>query len=211
MSPTTAPLPPHHRYDDFLAPDEHRALLDWTLASRPLFQPSTLAGGVLDPTRRKSERLRDLGPFADLFRERLLALADDIFRRTGTKPFAVDVVELEAAAHGEGAHFKPHRDIAVGAGRRRVGGDDSGRHERLVSAVYYYHREPKGFGGGALRLYRFGGSDAAGDHVDLAPEQNSLVVFPSWATHAVREVSCPGGRFEDSRFAVNAWLCKAAG
>lgn len=202
------PLPPCHQYRDFLDPAEHEALLDWTIASAERFEPARLTGHVLDPRRRIAERLKDLGPHWPVLERRLKEKLPDIFRRTGSKPFDVEYFELEIAAHGDGAFFAHHSDIPLGPGRNPLGGDQSGKQDRLVSAVYYFHREPRRFTGGALRLYRLGDHEAEGDYVEFEPEQNSLVVFPSWARHEVRPVSCPECSFEDYRFAVNAWLCK---
>jgi Rps23 Pro-64 3,4-dihydroxylase Tpa1-like proline 4-hydroxylase len=41
---------------------------------------------------------------------------------------------------------------------------------------------------------------------DVEPLHNSLVVFPAWLPHEVLKVSCPSGRFADSRFAINCWF-----
>jgi SM-20-related protein len=205
------PLPPCHQFRDFLSAGEHRALLDWTLANRDRFIPARLFGNVLDESRRIAERLPDLGPHAPVFERRLEENRAEIFRHTGTRPFEVETVELELAAHGDGAFFAHHSDIPFGEGRKPVGGDRTGTQDRLVSAVYYFHREPKRFSGGTLRLYRFGDHQAEGDFIEFEPEQNSLVVFPSWARHEVRRVACPDCAFEDYRFAVNAWLCRTLG
>lgn len=206
----TLPLPPWRQFRDVLAPDELQALLDWTLESRDSFKRSELVGSRYAPDVRISERLRKLGPMRPLLEARLRAMLPDILAAAGSKPFEPDSIELEAAAHGDGAFFSRHSDIPLGAGRSPLGGDGSGPQDRLVSAVLYYHREPKGFSGGALRLYRFGAGEAAGeeDYVEVEPLGNSLVVFPSWALHEVRPVSCPSGRFEDHRFAINAWFCR---
>jgi Rps23 Pro-64 3,4-dihydroxylase Tpa1-like proline 4-hydroxylase len=203
------PMPPWHQYRDFLPPEELAGLLEFTLDSREKFIPSALAGGVIDPERRVSERLVTLGPVRAIIEERLRALFPDMVERTGVRPFEPEFVELEIAAHGDGAFFHRHRDIPVGPGRAPLGGDRSGSQDRLLSAVLYFYREPKAFSGGALRLYRIGGDvEAEEDRVEIEPLQNSLLVFPSWATHEVCRVSCPGNRFEDHRFAVNAWFCK---
>ena len=74
------------------------------------------------------------------------------------------------------------------------------------SAVYYFHRSPKSFSGGALRLYSFEASEERGTFVDIEPTNDTLVFFPSWFPHEVRPVVCPSGRFEDSRFAINCWV-----
>ncbi len=203
------PMPPWHHYRDVLAPDELSRLLDFTLASRDEFKPSKLAGGIIDPERRISTRLKAPDAVRPMLEARLGALFPDMLERTGVRPFDLEYLELEIAAHGDGAFFARHRDIPVGPGRTPLGGDESGTQDRLLSAVFYFHREPKGFSGGALRLYRIGAEvDSAEDMVEIEPLQNSLLVFPAWATHEVCRVSCPGNRFEDHRFAVNAWFCK---
>jgi len=199
------PMPPWHRFREFLAPGEHRALLDWAFANRDNFKPAGITGRGVDPSVRVAEKLNDLGPLKPVFEERLRASAEEIARRAGSAPFKVEYFELELAAHRDGAFFKRHSDIPFGVGRE-AGGDGGGKHDRVVSAVYYLHREPKAYSGGALRLFRFGAGEEEGDFVDIEPEQNSLVVFPSWAFHEVRPVSVPSGEFADSRFAVNVWL-----
>ena len=205
------PLPPFHLYGSFLGEEERAALLDWTLSNRERFEPSKLGSGALDPTLRRSLSLRDLGPLAPVLEARLRDLAGDIFARTGTPAFPIDYVEQVLIAYGDGAHFAAHTDMPVGPGRKPLGGDRSGRHERLLSAVYYFHSEPKAFSGGALRLHRFGTRGGDEDHADIEPVQDGLLVFPAWARHEVRPVSCPSGRFEDHRFAVNCWLCRESG
>jgi Rps23 Pro-64 3,4-dihydroxylase Tpa1-like proline 4-hydroxylase len=205
------PFPPCHQYRGFLDPAEHKALLEWTIANRERFEPARMTGHVVDPKLRVAERLNDLGPHRAVIERRLDEHLADIFRRTGTKPFEIEYLELEVAGHGDGAFLVHHSDIPFGRHRKPLGGDKAGRQDRLLSAVYYFHREPKCFSGGNLRLYRLGDHSASGDYVELEPLQNSLVVFPSWARHEVRRVSCPDCSFEDYRFAVNAWMCRTLG
>ena len=202
------PIPRFHQYFEFLEAAEREALVEWTFEHRSRFKPSTLVGGVIDPRRRDSERLSDLGPLEDMFSNKMRELGEDIFVRTGTTPFDVEYIELEIAAHGDGAHFATHTDIPIGEGRKPLGGDRTRTQDRLLSGVYYFYREPKGFSGGQLRLHRFGSDNEPGDYVDIEPAQNSLVIFPSWTTHEVLKVHCPSRAFEDYRFAINCWLCR---
>jgi Rps23 Pro-64 3,4-dihydroxylase Tpa1-like proline 4-hydroxylase len=194
---------------DVLASDVVGALLDWTLANESAFAPSSVIGGGYAPDIRVSDRAQEIGPMRPLLEPHLMALWPQIAAAAGSKPFAPDFVELEIAAHGDGAFFRAHSDVPVGP-ERGLGKATALPGDRIVSAVLYYHRSPRGFSGGALRLYRFGartGDEARdGDFVDVAPRSNSLVVFPSWVLHEVRPVSCPSGRFEDRRFAVNLWF-----
>ena len=139
----------------------------------------------------------DLGKFSSLFEEHVRALLPELIDQLRVTPFIAGEIELELVAHNDGAHFALHGDLYTGQG--------SARGDRLLSAVYYFHRAPKAFSGGCLRLHRIGARP--GDTgVDIAPDQNSLVVFPSWAPHEVLTVHCPSGAFGDSRFAVNCWV-----
>ncbi|MDB5675721.1 MAG: hypothetical protein JWM65_2703 [Sphingomonas bacterium] len=193
-------MPPWLVRRDLLSPDECRDLLGWALDNEARFQPAALDKGLVDPAIRRSLSLRDLGPFSVLFEEYVRAMVPDLIDQLRVTPFVAGEVELELVAHNDGAHFALHGDLYTG--------QSSARGNRLLSAVYYFHRAPKGFSGGCLRLHRIGAMP--GDMgVDIAPDQNSLVVFPSWAPHEVLTVRCPSGGFGDSRFAVNCWVYRA--
>lgn len=194
------PFLPYLRIADFLEASEHAALLEWTLASEQAFAPARVSGGVVEPKARVALSLRDLGPLAPLLTERLGAAAPDWAAALRVTPFETSELELELAAHNDGAHFTLHSDTYLSS--------EPSRGDRMLSAVYYFHRQPRAFEGGDLRLHRLGASP--GDPgLDLAPDDNSLVVFPSWGPHEVLRVSCPSRAFADSRFAVNGWIYRA--
>jgi SM-20-related protein len=203
-----SPIPRFHQYYGFLEPADHAGLLEWVFQQRSHFLPSPVIGGIIDPTRRVSERLLDLGPMSDVFRDKIRELGTDVFEQTGTPAFEVEYIELEIAAHGDGAHFAVHCDIPIGEGRKPLGGDHTHRQDRFLSGVYYFHREPKSFSGGQLRLHRFGSDNIPGDYMDIEPVQNSLLIFPSWTSHEVLRIDCPSQAFENYRFAINCWLCR---
>lgn len=196
-SPPRRPMPPVHIRRDFLDAQAHERLLGLALESEARFAQSAVLDGH-QPTIRAS---RTLGATSQPWHERILdrvrALLPELFAALGTKPFTPRF-ELQLAAHNDGDYYKPHIDT-------RTGGSE--RHVRALSAVYYFYREPKAFSGGALRIHRLGTDGSGeGDFLEIEPEENSLVVFPSWAKHEVRPVRCPSGAFEDSRFSVNCWL-----
>ncbi|MCA1196390.1 2OG-Fe(II) oxygenase [Sphingomonas sp. R647] len=196
----TAPILPHLRVSSFLDPEMHAALLDWTLSNAARFVPAQLAGGMVNPAARSALVLRDLGPLATPLDARMRAETSGWTASLRATRFETSEVELELAAHNEGAHFTLHTDTYASA--------DAARGDRMLSAVYYFHRQPKGFDGGALRLHRLGAAPGdAGE--DITPDDNSLVVFPSWGPHEVMPVSCASGAFADSRFAVNCWIYRA--
>lgn len=196
-------MTPHVVRQNFLTPEEHAGLLAWTLAKEQSFTPATLAGGVIEPGIRHSSSMRNLGPLAPVFKSRIGDDLPALIKTLRVTPFTASEIELELVAHNNGAHYALHSDINT---RRK-----SARGDRLLSAVYYFHREPKGFSGGYLRLHKLGVRQGDGDGLDIPPEQNSLVVFPSWGPHEVRPVHCPSGAFADSRFAVNCWIYGAPG
>lgn len=191
---------PHLARRDFLSRAEHAALLAWTLDNEARFKPAVVGGDTVDPVIRQSLSLRDLGPIQSAFEERIRAGTSDMIAELRVTPFETSQIELELVAHNDGAHFLLHTDLYTVTRSKR--GD------RMLSAVYYFHREPKGFSGGFLRLHQVGARQGdAGE--DIPPEQNSLVVFPSWGPHEVMPVHCPSGAFADSRFAVNCWVYRA--
>lgn len=217
MSEVTGPLPPYARITDFLPDSEHQLLFDWTLSIRDSFRPATVSKGRpkrefrVDPERRIGLTTRKLGPLEDMLRERLLDALQELMASTGTGGPPPTSLELELAAHGDGAYYRPHIDIPVGADRQPLGANPG--EDRVLSAVYYFYAEPRAFSGGQLRLYPFGPTPTlAGPrptkHVELEPVRNSLVAFPSWVPHEVRPISVPSGQFQDYRFAVNCWYCR---
>ena len=216
MLAAKGPLPPHGQFRDFLPEVEMAALLDWTLANENRFasaRTNDRAGQNSSESLRERIALilRDLGPLDPLLRNRLLEALPEAIAAGGSSGTEPRSLELELTAYGDGAFYAPHVDIPLGPDRGSLGA--AAGEDRVLSAVYYFYREPKGFSGGQLRLHRFGSGpgeegEAGADHVDIEPITNSLAVFPSWARHEVRPVTCPSGRFADYRFALNCWYCR---
>jgi Rps23 Pro-64 3,4-dihydroxylase Tpa1-like proline 4-hydroxylase len=192
-------LPPYLVVPGFLEVADADALLDFALARETDFGPTGVSdsgdGGV-DRTVRVSESTRDLGRFRPVLVNRLRERLTELTARLRVASIAEPRFELELVAHNHGAFYKRHIDTRTGSDRSFV---------RIVSAVYYVHARPRGFSGGSLRLFAFGDPQLA-TFVDIAPDHNSLLVFPSWAQHEVLPVSCPSGLFAASRFAVNCWV-----
>lgn len=193
------PLPRRHIISNLLDEPAYQQFLSDILASETRFGPGEIQSG-----HRPSQRtcLTLPLPPSDAWYGRLIealsASAPDLFERLGIKPVAMARPELEISAYNDGAFFVPHIDTRTGEGPRSSW--------RIISGVYYLHRQPKPFEGGELRVYRFGSNGEDGEeHVDFTPTANSCIFFPSWALHEVRPVRSTG-RFEDSRFAVNIWL-----
>jgi Rps23 Pro-64 3,4-dihydroxylase Tpa1-like proline 4-hydroxylase len=134
------------------------------------------------------------GPFLDL----VLAKLDAMLAALGMARFEVADIEAELVAHNDGAFFSRHIDT-------RLDYAEAGKDiHRMISLVYYFHREPKGFHGGELELHPV----ARGEPQVFEPLNNRLIAFPSFIPHEVRRVACPSGEFADSRFAINVWLSR---
>jgi Rps23 Pro-64 3,4-dihydroxylase Tpa1-like proline 4-hydroxylase len=195
-------MPPYRVYRGFLDSATHASLLVWTIENEAKFKASLVSRGQgndkHDPSLRASLRVSDFGPMKSLLRLRLLDFVPTLIRDLRVTPFEPSEVELELVANNDGAFFKQHIDTFTGDGRRAS--------DRMLSAVYYFHAEPRAFTGGALRLYSFGTDAHDSNFTDVEPEQNMLLAFPSWWPHQVLSVSCPSRRFSDSRFNVNCWV-----
>ena len=202
------PMPPSTTVEEFLDQATHGALLSWTLQNKERFRPATVTrseGLTVDPSARDNLKLSDLGPAEPAIRERLLAALPGLAADLGCSFPPAVILELELTAYGDGAFYRAHADSVSPSQLRNPSHGE--KDPRLLSAVYYFHRRPKAFVGGSLRLYRWGDSDPANpaNYRDLEPSDNRLVAFLSWSRHEVRPVSCPSGQFEDFRFALNCW------
>jgi SM-20-related protein len=190
-------MPPFRVRRDFLGPEVVRDLLDFAIGRQADYRPTGVGpdpAGSVKPDVRVSLGLRDLGPFEPLLEAAVRAAAPGLIAELGMAPIEISQIELQLVAHGDGAFYKRHIDTAT-LGNTRA--------PRILSGVFYFHREPKAFSGGALRLYAIG--DEA-RFVDVEPERNALVAFPSWAPHEVLPVARPSDDFADSRFAINCWV-----
>lgn len=190
--------------DDFLPASLVADLLDHALACSGDFEPTRVireGESQLDSEARLSSQCEQgLGPCKAAYKSAIHARFDEFVAALGMQPFAIDKTELQLIAHGDGAFYKPHIDTQTaidGLGATNY---------RAISAVYYFHQEPRQFSGGEIAIHPFGG---AGPAESIEPRQNRLVVFPSIARHEVCKVSCPSGEFAHSRFAINCWLRKS--
>ena len=196
-SPHPAPLmPPYRIKRDFLDEALIADMLAWADAQRALFTPTTVYDGVR-PDARRSLMAPGIGPFVPRLEKAFLPLQPEMVAARTVQPFEPARIEVELVAHGDGAFFGRHIDTKTGGIAALPG------LFRLLSAVYYFHRMPKAFGGGCLRIYPIA-SDLG--FVDIEPVHNTLVAFPSWAVHEVLPVSVPSKQFMDSRFAINVWF-----
>jgi Rps23 Pro-64 3,4-dihydroxylase Tpa1-like proline 4-hydroxylase len=188
-------VPPHGLIRNWLGNEAVEQLLIYAQSNKHLFKESRVAGG-LDRTRRVSQRL-ELDTFKNKIEARVRDTLPEIFSTLRVKPFD-PTFELELIAHGDGAFFRRHIDTLM---HRR----------RIISAVYYFFSLPKSFFGGVLRLHSMAATGQEGTYIDIPPDYDTFVFFPSTFPHEVLPIQSPSGTFLQSRFAINCWICESAG
>jgi SM-20-related protein len=191
--------PPFGRVRDWLGASTVARLLAYAQFNRERFNESLIGyGGTsrIDPTIRRSRWLKDFGDLAGEIEIRIRDLLPAMAQKLGSPQFSASKLELELVAHNHGAFFAQHTDTFI----------NTKGSTRIISIVYYFHAQPKSFSGGTLRLHSLRVTREPGTFVDIQPDNDMLVFFPSWFPHEVLPVVCPSERFEDSRFAVNCWV-----
>jgi len=182
--------------EDYLSKKDMAKLLKFVEAHAGEFRRSRVTSGVRKA--RRSLVLYDLGDFGEMFRERISSDLPAILEQLKIPAFPVSEIECQLTTHNNAHYFRRHRD----AGARNAA--------RLVTYVYYFHKEPRRFEGGSLRFYRGrleNGVYICGEaDIDLEPTNNSMLFFPSACYHEVLPIKCSSGEFKDGRFTVNGWV-----
>jgi SM-20-related protein len=179
-------------------------LLAYALANESRFENTGIGtANEVAGTVRQSRKLGDLGPFAALVEARVAALIPQAIKALQLSPFEHTSMEIELVAHEDGAFYRRHIDVFTDTHREQMNSD------RLLSVVYYCHREPKAFSGGELRLHPAPPPRTGPLYFDVVPQQDTAVVFSSWVPHEVMPVRCPSSQFADARFAINCWVERA--
>jgi len=185
--------------------EAHDALRERLLSLLPAFRPATVhavadAPGSLDPARSARVLFR-LPPEAAALRAWLEAEQGRLLTALLPDSPAIGGLELQATLSGAGDRYAPHRDSG-----------DRSTDARSLTLVYYMHRRPRRFAGGALRLYD---SDLAtghwlgGGYTRIEPDDGTLLLFPAAAWHEIEPVTGCADPL-DGRLTVNGWFRAAA-
>ncbi len=190
--------------DEFLAPQELAELTRFTLEREVDFQASEVVspvaeGGIVNYDHRRSRVLMDLGQYEELLLNRIKAVLPEVLAKLGLEQFDISSVEAQITASNDGDFFHFHSDN----GSERVA-------SRYLTFVYFFHREPRQFEGGELRLHdsRLDGGlyVTDGTYQSIVPQQNQIVFFPCELMHEITPVKSESQLFADSRFTLNGWL-----
>jgi SM-20-related protein len=213
--PTTSPEGaidvscPYLIYRDVLGPNYVAGVLKHVVDRQDDFQLGSMHNRqtgerFMDPKLRVSLYLKDLGPFAGPIRAFVAAIASQALEALHVIEPKVEPKEFEITAYPNGGHIGEHIDTQTQI--KRV---------RILSCVYYFAATPRRFNGGELRLFRFpkrpvdgvaSSASSASSFVEVAPDTDTLVLFPSWLRHQVMPVRVPSGAWSDARFTINCWV-----
>jgi SM-20-related protein len=197
---------PHIVIENFLGGDAASRMLLYAEEQRGEFKPATVYNREtrverLNLESRQCLRLEGVGPFKTTLKAAITAVLPAATAALRILGQAGQDLEFEMCAYGDGAFITPHIDTSVAAPRR------------VLSCVYYFFADPRGFEGGLLRLFGWPNpSSPAGQasSVDIAPQRDSLAIFPSTLQHEVTPVICPSGAWRDYRMSVNCWVHRRA-
>ena len=182
-----------------LTEQQHAKLLEFAVNNQALFEKGgTVAAG---PGYRESQVCFRFAPYDELIGARVRHLVPKVCAALGL-PVPTGRIDVQLTSHQNGQYYKLHND----------NGGDTLAH-RALSFVYYFHRQPKAFSGGQLRLHdrqvENGRLQSAGTHKDIEPLDNTLVFFNPSELHEVMPVVSESTDFADSRFTLNGWISKS--
>lgn len=193
---------PFLQLHNFLDEKLNAEILNYAIANQDSFVPSTVSsqGTSSVSNVRVSLTLKDLGPYKSILEEKLHNSIPSLLEALDVPDFPVAAIELNLTAYGDGAFFRTHIDTAV---------HEKTQTRRMISAIYYFHSQPRKFSGGNLLIHPIPVGTENDEPKEIIPENNSLAAFPSFSPHEVLPVVAPNVPFKDLRFAVNFWIHKA--
>jgi hypothetical protein len=189
---------------NFLPKEERDKVFDIVCANKKAFQdvrvPESNQGELMylpleleNSDRSEAVKIRQA---IECLSKRIIKLLPKLFISLGVEPFPVSHVPF-SVINGLNHHVGiPHVDESGGKFK--------------ISILYYFHKTPKTFQGGALEFYDTDTSFQSG-HSDkpfakIDHEDNLLIAFPCKTYHGVTNVQLDSNEFEDGRFVVVGFL-----
>ena len=135
---------PYIRIPQFLTAEENRRVFDYAVQQQPNFVASKVVTG--DSDYRRSMILPKFDDLEIDLEARLREILPELFTRFGMTAPQRPAFEKQLTTHNHGGYFKVHNDN---------GSPESAT--RLLTYIYYFHRDPPAFSGGQIRIYDFKG------------------------------------------------------
>lgn len=199
---------PHLVFDRVLGPQAVASLVDDVTAREALFKPATVrdrvvGGSEVDYSLRDCLRIQGAGPVHESLAQFISGISSQAVARLQLKESIGAPRDFEITGYRDGNRFGAHIDT-----------DERLNMVRVMTCVYYFAATPRRFTGGELRIWSLptfssGRSGAPPCFVDVDPESDRLVIFPSWLRHEVLPVHVPSGAWADGRFTVTCWIPRA--
>jgi SM-20-related protein len=187
------------RIPGFLSDEENRAILDYAIRKEQGYETSGVDADVPMPDYRRSRVLMRVGDLKVDFDERIREIVPEALDYFRLPPSTGPKLETQLTSHNDGGYYRIHNDNGSPSTATRV-----------LTYVYYFHRQPVAFKGGQLRLYdsriQFGRLWPTETFFQLNPENNMLLLFPSSVMHEVLPTYCSSLEFTDGRFTLNGWV-----
>jgi len=186
---------------DFLSEENNERIMNYVLNKEQEFKTANILynGSKVQSEDRVALNLYDLGELRALFLKELEGRVDEVYRELGIKPVEVPEFDMQIAAMGNGGRFIKHIDTVI---------HKDWELQRVVTFVYYFNTVPKKFSGGELKVFPMGFKDGNTEPVNLVPENNMLVGFPSFIAHEVLPVQLEDNRFDNYRFNLLCLICR---
>ncbi len=189
---------------DFLPKQERDTLFETVCANQEAFQyirtPESTKGGALHlslkPEKSEAPEVVLIREACECLSKRTMKLLPRLFTDLDVEPFPVSHIPFSLTNCLNGHKGIPHTD------------ESGGRFK--ITLLYYFHKIPKVFRGGAIEFYETDTTAQSG-HSDKAfakveHEDNLLIAFPSRMYHGVTDVQLDSVEFEDGRFVAVGFL-----
>ena len=196
---------PFVRMTNFLGAGECDRLLALGLAARERAHPARVgepSSPRVDPEVRITLQVTDRATMAEA-RSRIVpkvrSLVPEVLARLRMDGIGRCAIQLSMRVYLTGGFYRPHFDASRTHGAR------------VLSFVYFIHRQPPRFSGGDLLLHDTDadtGDGSCGDFSRIVPLRDSIVFFPSVCWHQVTPVQCETDDFGDGRWALNGHVLR---
>lgn len=192
------PVPFIRRFDLFT---EAELAIAWQVLNEHAnhFKTSSVGIGEIRETTRRSMLIggKKFESLRQLFLERIEPTLSQAFDWFGIVPPIKKNYTVQMTTHSDGDFYRTHKDTGP-------------NHPRVLSYIYYFHKQPKAFTGGELQLFDTDTKNdcASTTFTTIEPAHNSLIVFPSEYYHQVCTVNLPSANRLLARHTLNGWLVK---